>query len=390
MGQVSDGITASGLRHRTFDEINNACQLFESPARFNEYKHIINQIRIYFQFDHTKIALIANILLFHTTIYANLSEPSLVRNLFEEAKSLMTVGQMLDVNCSSGVLDNLENLVHLLERMDSLFGDSLVSTDNSLVGSTLPINANLSQGNEETNWLEQQLKQLQMDYQSTSLPTNFLLEYIRLSTGIEMTRPSENFMDNWLQLSKDRADSLLNSRLFVGKLANHARAKLLSKNHMAAVALSLAYLNAKMSGKEQFKNILGYLGKDQSWEAVFSNVFDLDSLHPIKLNELNCGLLDNESIYYFDSLVADLSGLIGEERLFYLFLLLVLLNPEGVELDSMSLNTLLEIRQFYLGQFQRELMSFKSLSLEYSNFQKIIVKLRVFGKLLELFFIKDY
>lgn len=383
MGQISEGTTSGGFRHRTFSEINNECQLFESSVPYSEYEHVIDQIQIHFPSSHNKIAFIANTFLFHTTNCTHLSDPGLVQRMFFEAESLLKAGAK-----SYGILNNFEELVHLLERMDDIFGDSLVSPDSSLSNLSISLDGSFANAAEETWWLEQQLNKLELDYQAIPLPENFLQEYLQLSSGIR--NPNENFTDNWLKLSKDRVQCLLHSNLSISKLPVHAKTKMWSKNHMAVVALSLAYLNTKVSGKEQLKNILGYMGTDTSWEGTFTNVLDFGSLQPVKFNDLNCGVLDDENINFFDQLVLDLSSLIGDEKLFHIMSLLVLLNPEGTELDSLSLDTLLEIRQSCLGQFQRKLSSTQNLTLEYTSFQKVVVKLRVFGKLLELFFVRDY
>jgi len=393
MGQISDGLIVANqsIKYRTFKEINHACQLFESPILYEQYKHIIRQIRTHFPMSQINCALIANILLFHTTGCTRLTEPYLVQNMFEEAKKLLDIGQMLEENSPSRIRDNLEYLVHLLHQMDNIFGNSLVCPDNSLESSTIPLDTCMVHAAAEAYWLEQKLGYLQQDYQSVLLPANFLHEYILLSSGKTNGYPSESFMDKWLRLTKTRAKCLLNSSMTFCKLDLPAQTKIWSRNHMAGVALSLVHLNSiHMSGKRQLKNILGYLGKDSNWEAPFATILDLGSLQPVRLSILNCGILDRESLIFFDKLVREMSPLLVEERLFQLFLLLVLLNPEGLELDPNALTYLLKIRQYYLALFQRKLNSVKSPAMKYSSFAETTVKLRVFGKLLELFLIRDY
>lgn len=369
-----------------FDEINRTISIFESQGIANEYKFLMKQIKDYFPFPHHYNSLLVNVLLYFTDEKVNLSESRRIQCIFEEGKRFMNLSQtLLDNGMVVAGSKNLDALIVLLKRMDKLFGKSLISPEKTPMVKVVPETLYIPYTDTEELWLTQRLNDLQSNYRSVHLPVDFLQEYIELLSGYKEGMPSRSFMDTWLRMSKERARSVLNIHSEYSELASLDQHRVWKRNHMTAVALTGALLNTTMSGKEQFKGVLGHLGRDPSWERTFSNILHLDRLRSVKLARVNKDVLDDSSMKYFSQLVEEISKLACNEQLFQLMMLVVLLDTDDISSGTSSLSGLVKVRQYYLKLFQRKLYSARCSFIEYSQFQMIVKKLRIFSKMLELF-----
>ena len=63
-----------------------------------------------------------------------------------------------------------------------------------------------------------------------------------------------------------------------------------SKNYKTAMAISVAQVNVIRTGKDQLKNVLGYLNsRNTDWEIPFRSVIQLDNL--------NCSYLHHAQVF---------------------------------------------------------------------------------------------
>ena len=73
-----------------------------------------------------------------------------------------------------------------------------------------------------------------------------------------------------------------------------------SKNYQTAIAISVAQFNVMRTGKDQLKNVLGYLNsKDTDWEIPFRSVIQLD--------ELNCSYLHHAEVIRVSACIRSLN-----------------------------------------------------------------------------------
>jgi len=284
------------LRLLDFEEVNRKIRIFDSKELINEYEYLMRQVADYFPLPHNYNALLVNIIIYYENNDIKLSEPQRIRKLYAEAKDLLNLGQTLldENNLALSGSKNLDVLIRLLERMSMLFGTSPLSPEKSQP--TRPETLNFPFTDTEEMWLQYQLDKLQRNYRSVYLPVEFLDEYIKRLNGVNKGTPSKTLSDTWFKVSIERARLVLNTHTEFLDLSSQDQCKIWLRNHMSAVALTSALLNTTMSGKQQFKGVLGIMGKDQSWEDVFTTRLNINSLFPVKLAHVNKNVLDESSM----------------------------------------------------------------------------------------------
>jgi len=374
------------LRFLDFDRVNKTVLFFESEPFVEEYKFLMKQIGDYFPFPHHYNGLLVNMLVYSSDERTDLVDLPRIRNMFEENKRVLNLGQsLLDSSLILFGSKNLDGLINILKRMDILFGKSLINPQKSPRKISIPETLSIPYTDTEELWLRNRLIDLQTVYKSVYCPGEFLEEFLEMSTGCKDGAPSQSLMDTWLKISKERARHVLSIHSEFLELNAKDQYRVWNRNCMTSVALTGALLNTTISGKEQFKGILGCLGKDQTWEDAFQNVLHFNTLRPVKLARVNANVLDESSLKYFGQLVEEISKLVCNEQLFQLMMLVVLLDTDEIASGETSLGGLVKVRQYYLKLFQRKLYSARCSFIEYAEFQTIIKKLRIFSKMLELF-----
>lgn len=374
------------LKFVEYDEINGQTSLLGLQAASEKYKHLLKQVGISYPFPSHYNPLLVNALLYYTDDTMTLKESRRIQTIFEEGKRVIKRSQsLLDSNHEIPGLNNLDDLIQQLRTMSMIFEKSFISVQQSnSITESVPKFMDIPYTDVEELWLHRQFGSLQDNYKSVHIPVSFLQEYIELLGGVDEKKPSRSFIDTWLRMSKERVRRVLEIHSEFTDLPLQYQNKLWIRNHMTAVALTGVLLNTALSGKEQFKGILGHLGKEESWEEPFNDVLDLEKLRPVQLAQINKNILDDESMKYFASLVTEISKLVSNDQLFQIMMLVVLLDFDLS--DSGVMQELVKVRQHYLKLFQRKLFSVKCSFIEYSHFHKAVKKLKIFAKMLELFF----
>jgi hypothetical protein len=152
------------------------------------------------------------------------------------------------------------------------------------------------------------------------------------------------------------------------------------------VGLGSAQVNSIKTGKGQLKVILGFLNPaDHSWEDQFGSL-DLNLLKGSYLNEpeINHGRLDESNIRCFFDVMTEISRMVSNEHLFQLFVLLTLLDSDGLY-DVGPFTDILKLRQIYLKIFQRKLSAVGCSYIDYASFRRALNKVRLYASLLEKF-----
>ena len=152
------------------------------------------------------------------------------------------------------------------------------------------------------------------------------------------------------------------------------------------MGLGSAQVNSIKTGKGQLKAILGFLNpNDNSWETQFGSI-DLNLLKGSYLNEpeINHGRLDELNIKCFFEVMREISRIVSNEQLFQLFVLLTLLDSEGLY-EVGPFTEILELRQIYLKLFQRKLTAIGCSYIDYACFRRALNKVRLYANLLEKF-----
>jgi hypothetical protein len=66
--------------------------------------------------------------------------------------------------------------------------------------------------------------------------------------------------------------------------------------------------------------------------------------------------------------------------------LVTLLDTDELKSDVSAFGEILKMRQYYLKLFQRKLYAAKCTYIDYAQFRNVVEKIKIFAKLMELFF----
>ena len=105
-----------------------------------------------------------------------------------------------------------------------------------------------------------------------------------------------------------------------------------SKNYQTAMAISVAQVNVIRTGKDQLKNVLGYLNsRNTDWEIPFRSVIQLDNL--------NCSYLHHAQVFCVSICIKSLY--IGTKKYFIMHAII----PYW---PRQALNSPLKCKQFFI------------------------------------------
>ena len=124
---------------------------------------------------------------------------------------------------------------------------------------------------------------------------------------------------------------------------------------------------------------------DSSWESLYPDI-NLEELTGSYLNEpeINQGQLDERNIKLFFEVMRELSQMLSNGHLFQIFVVLTLLDSEGLYHVG-PFTAILKMRQMYLKLFQRKLNALGCSFIDYACFRKTLKKVKLFAQLLENF-----
>jgi len=383
-GQLSfDSIEiVKGLRKISFPEYNRTVQLFLSSEIADVYSHHINNVGIHYPFPQHCNGLIANMLLYFpdSAVTKELKEPNRIKCIFEHAKELVRTGfERLDRKLEVDVVCNTGPLIQTLTEMKHIFGSCQVTRIH--LGSSNAIEVRYT--DTEELWLNRQFEKFQSEYLSVAPPSDYFNDLILL---LKHGRPTgESFVRSWMGMMTERVRRVLMMHPEFNSLSEREQACLWSNNFKAAVALGSAQANSMRTGKEQLRVILGHIG-DSSWEHLYNKAIDLDCLKGSYLNEpeINHGRLDEFKIRSFFEVMNEISMMVSNDHLFQLFVLLTLLDAEGLYHVG-QFAEILKLRQMYLKLFQRKLNAMGCSYTDYACFRRTLSKVRKYAALLETF-----
>ena len=369
-------------------EYNTSVNLFPTSEMVEIFSHYVGNIGLFYPFPQHCNGLIANMLLYYVdeSIAGNLKEEKRICCIFEEAKELVKIGfDHLDRKLNFNPGSAIGPLMNTLSKMKTIFGNCRVQRSNPEDYKNVPKMIPINYTESEESWMKSKFDQFQAAYISVE-PTTIILEDLvnLLNTNTPVT---EMFMPNWMEMTSERMRRVLRTHSEFSNLPISLQEGLFRKNHSAGRAIAAVQMDSLKTGKDQLRHCVGELdSNERGWETQFSDVIDLSKLKCSYLSkpELNLGKWDEASLQCYFEISKDISEMCFNERIFQLFILLTMLDTDGLP-HSPYFGRILRMRQIYLKFIQRKMMGVGFSFGDYAHFRRTLQKVKIFANLLENF-----
>ena len=378
----------TSLTRISLRQYNDCVGLFPTAELVEFYTLLAMNIGMFYPFSQHCNGLIANMLMYHIdeTMFDLLKDKYKISCIFNEAKKLVKLG--FDQHDREMELDHDKSvgpLINTLMKMNNIFGKCQVEAVSRELNQGIPKHLEIHYTSVEELWMKQKLCDFEAEYVSVPPAKDYFDQLVNLL--LVGKQVEDTFVASWMGMETERIRRVLKMHPEFSKLSDRDQEALWRKNHSSATALSVIRIDTSNSGKEQLKQIVGILNShDTQWEDRFKNTIQLDSLNSncLRNKELNVGKLDRASITCYVEITKELSELCHNVNIYQLFVLLTLLDVEGLG-DSSSFSGILKLRQIYLKFFQRKLLSVGCSFVDYAHFKRTLKKVKIVANLMENF-----
>ena len=389
-GQMSiDSIeTVTNLKRIRLSEFNTSVDLFPTSEMFEIFSHCVDNIGMFYPFPQHCNGLIANMLLYHIdeNIAGKLREEKRISCIYEESKELVKLGfDHLDRSISFNPGSNIGPLIHTLNKMKNIFGNCRVTKTSTVLFNSIPQMLTVKYTDSEESWMKNRFDMFQAAYISVAPTKELMTDLLEL---LQKSQPiNDRFIPTWMEMMSERLRRVLKTHVEFNSLPGRLQEAIFKKNYQAATAVAAVQMEHCKTGKDQVKHFIGDLSiGDTSWEAGFKGVVALDELQCSYLHrpEMNQGRWDNASLKCYFEIIKDLSKMCLTDRIYQLFILLILLDTDGLPYSPLF-SKIFKMRQIYLKFVQRKMSSAGYSFCDYAHFRRTLQKAKMFATLLENF-----